>query len=124
GMASTIYESGKHEEGVEVGFCVRRVVQALMAAAFAAAAAAQTDPIPSPSPKVTRLMAAGPQYRAGAFHRLLFGAHYRTVWATPITVEVLDLATFSGGLVPERKGGGKQTKSLKLRGGDGREWKF
>ena len=33
--------------------------------------------------------------------------------------EVLDLATFDGGLTPTRKGGGKQTKSLRFKSKDG-----
>ena len=31
-------------------------------------------------------------YQAGPFHRMLFGSGYRKLWATPIEVEVLDLA--------------------------------
>ena len=71
-----------------------------------------------------RNLAAGPRYRAGAVHRLIFGSGYRDLWAAPIPVEVLDLSRWSGGLVATKKGGGKQTKSLTLEGKDGREWKF
>jgi hypothetical protein len=72
----------------------------------------------------TRTVAAGPRYEAGGLHRFFFGSGYRDLWAEPISVPVLDLATWSGGLVPEKKGGGKQTASLKLKGKDGREWRF
>ncbi len=61
----------------------------------------------------------GAQYRAGWLHRLFFGAHYRELWATPIEVPVLDLDTFAGGLTPIRRGGGLQTKSLRLASNDG-----
>ncbi|HEY7515964.1 MAG TPA: hypothetical protein VIC87_15860, partial [Vicinamibacteria bacterium] len=54
----------------------------------------------------------------------MLGSGYRTLWTTPIDVEVLDIDRFSGGLVARKKGGGKQTKSLTLDGADGREWKF
>ena len=54
----------------------------------------------------TWVMAAGEQYRAGGFHRLTLGAHYRDLWTTPIEVECLDLSTFAGGLMPLRVGGG------------------
>ena len=67
---------------------------------------------------------AGPQYRAGWLHEVLFGQHYRALWATPIAVERLDLARFAGGLVPVRRGGGGQTQSLRLAGADGREYVF
>jgi hypothetical protein len=78
---------------------------------------------PAASAKRQRV-APNPEYRAGPFHRMLFGGGYRTLWATPIEVDVLDLGTFSGGLQAKKKGGGKQTKSLTLEGADGREWKF
>jgi hypothetical protein len=39
-------------------------------------------------------------------------------------VEVLDLNSFSGGLRPKKKGGGKQTLSLTFEDREGREWKF
>ncbi len=71
-----------------------------------------------------RLQAAGPRYRASGLHRLLFGPEYRSLWSTPISVPVLDLRTFGGGLKPVSKGGGQQTKSLLLVARDGREFFF
>ena len=41
-----------------------------------------------------------------------------------VKVEVLDLNNFAGGLVPIKRGGGLQTKSLRFIGADGRIWKF
>ncbi|MBT8390743.1 MAG: BamA/TamA family outer membrane protein [Ignavibacteriaceae bacterium] len=64
------------------------------------------------------------KYGAGGFHKFLFGEHWRDVWTTPIKVEVLDLKKFAGGLVPLKKGGGMQTKSLRFKSSDGRIWKF
>ena len=72
----------------------------------------------------TVVTAAGEQYRAGAFHRWTLGRHYHDLWTTPIEVEVLDLSTFAGGLTPLRQGGGRQTKSLRFLGSDGREYSF
>ncbi len=66
----------------------------------------------------------GAHYAAGGLHRFFFGNHYRELWATPITVPVLDLATYGGGLRPTRRGGGKQTKSLRFVGADGRKYAF
>ena len=50
--------------------------------------------------------------------------HWRDLWTTPVKVEILDLDTFGGGLTPHKKGGGQQTKSLRLKGKDGNVWKF
>jgi hypothetical protein len=66
----------------------------------------------------------GPGYAAGGFHRWLFGSHYRDLWTTPVRVPVLDLQTFAGGLHPTGRGGGKQTKSLRFKGADGRQYQF
>ncbi len=67
---------------------------------------------------------AGPRYEAGAVHRFLFGAGWRALWTTPIEVPVLDLGRTAGGLVPVERGGGSQTRSLALHGGEGREFRF
>jgi hypothetical protein len=87
----------------------------LAAAAFAPPVAAQT---------ADTVVAPGPGYAAGGFHRWLFGSHYRKLWTTPIRVPVLDLRTFAGGLRPTERGGGQQTKSLRFHGADGREYQF
>jgi hypothetical protein len=62
----------------------------------------------------------GARYRAGWIKRHLFGEHYRTLWTTRLRVPVLDLEHTAGGLTAERKGGGEQTRSLRLRAEDGR----
>lgn len=69
-------------------------------------------------------IAPGAQYKTGWFHNLIFGKHWRELWATPISVEVLDLTRFADGLTPIEKGGGLQTKSLRFKGNDGNIWKF
>src|SRR4029077_12048342 len=40
---------------------------------------------------VRKTVVAG-NYNAGGLHRLVLGADYRKVWATPVSVEVLDLS--------------------------------
>ncbi len=59
---------------------------------------------------------------AGALHRFLFGSQHRLAWTIPVTAPVLDLGREAGGLTPLRRGGGLQTTSLRLRGGDGHEY--
>jgi hypothetical protein len=71
-----------------------------------------------------REVAPGPQYRAGGFHRAMLGSSYRALWATPVAVEVLDLATEAGGLTVVRRVGGQQTLGLALAGQDGRSYTF
>ncbi len=72
----------------------------------------------------TEVTAAGERYRAGLFHRWILGRHYRHLWTAPIQVRVLDLGGFAGGLEALREGGGRQTRSLRFLGADGREYAF
>lgn len=66
----------------------------------------------------------GEEYAAGKFHQFLFGEHWRELWTSPINVEVINLNNFDGGLIPIKKGGGQQTKSLRLYSKNGKTWKF
>jgi hypothetical protein len=108
------------------GWIMRAQLLAGLLTGAAAPLAAQTT-VPAPAsltPGSTVTIAPGSQYRAGGLHRLFFGDHYRDLWTTPIQVEVLDLSSFGGGLTPTKKGGGKQTKSLRFKSKDGREYGF
>jgi len=70
------------------------------------------------------IITPGSEYEAGALHSFMFGKHWRDIWTTPIKVEILNLEKFAGGLSPIKRGGGFQTKSLRLKGNDGHIWKF
>lgn len=65
---------------------------------------------------------AGDEYAAGKFKQALLGKHYRKEWGTAVEVEVLDLNEAEGGLLPTKRGGGNQTKSLRLKNKDGKEF--
>ncbi len=71
-----------------------------------------------------RVVVPDENYKAGWLHKIFFGAHWRDLWSTPLKIKVLNLDKFAGGLKPLKKGGGMQTKSLRLTGSDGREYKF
>lgn len=61
-------------------------------------------------------------YRAGKTKEFFFGKMNRALWNMPIEVAYLDIHFEKGGLVPIKKGGGMQTKSLRLKGADGFEY--
>ena len=61
-------------------------------------------------------------FKTGRMRRFLLGDQYRDVWSVPTTVPILDLYNEAGGLTPVKKGGGQQTKSLRFKGEDGREY--
>ncbi|MFC5271176.1 metallophosphoesterase [Adhaeribacter terreus] len=62
---------------------------------------------------------ANPDYEAGKTRSFWLGLHYRDEWVTPVKMPLLNLSTEQGGLTPYKTGGGKQTKSLKLRNEEG-----
>ncbi|MBO9203922.1 MULTISPECIES: BamA/TamA family outer membrane protein [Niastella] len=65
---------------------------------------------------------AGKQYIASGSKMFWWGEHYRREWATEVRFPVLNLETAKGGLTPQKMGGGHQTKTLRLIGGDGKEY--
>jgi hypothetical protein len=68
-------------------------------------------------------IAIAPQYDAvGKLHRIFFGEHYRKIWATPTTMSVFHIDKEMGGLNILKKGGGQQTKSLRLEDKTGKQW--
>ncbi|MDX1438799.1 MAG: hypothetical protein R3284_02745, partial [Rubricoccaceae bacterium] len=82
----------------------------------------EIDPSTLPSYEdSTVVRVVNPDYADVSVHNQLLGSGYRSAWATPVEFPVLDLSAY-GGLEPIKKGGGFQTISLRLRGGDGHEY--
>jgi hypothetical protein len=68
-------------------------------------------------------VAVAPDYnKVSGIHRILLGENYRKEWGIPVKIRILNLSTEKGGLVIEEKGGGMQTKSLRLKDKTGQEW--
>src|SRR3569833_2826600 len=68
-------------------------------------------------------VAAHPAYnKKSGIYKVFFGRNYRTIWATPVSMRVMHIATEKGGLSITDLGGGKQTKSLQLKDSAGHEW--
>ena len=68
-------------------------------------------------------IAVAPDYDSvNSIHRLFFGQSYRSLWAAPVTMRIIHIDTEKGGLLPIEKGGGLQTKSLRLKDKMGKEW--
>ena len=55
-------------------------------------------------------------------HRFFLGESYRKLWAAPVRMRILDLRKEHGGMTVLQLGGGMQTRSLRLKSADGREW--
>jgi hypothetical protein len=54
--------------------------------------------------------------------RLFNGNNYRKEWSTPVNLKVFNVNKEKGGFIIEGVGGGKQTRSLKLKDKQGIEW--
>ncbi|HQR16771.1 MAG TPA: BamA/TamA family outer membrane protein [Gemmatimonadales bacterium] len=101
---------------------VRTVV--VLVALGASPLAAQSSPVTRDSVTVV----PGPQFSTTSWIRWLgtglFGARYRTLWNTPITVPVLDMQATGGGLRVASEGTGRLAGLTFLKGADGSHWTF
>lgn len=69
-----------------------------------------------------RIVVAGKQYNISESRQKKWGEHYRKEWSQPVKVRVAMLDTLVGGLTPYQTGGGRQSKTLRLRDANGREY--
>jgi len=81
----------------------------------------QTTVIDTTNPKVWTVI-AGEEYKSSNWHKWLWGEDYRQEWSTPVKISVLNLDSAYGGLTPVKEGGGRQTKSLRLKDSAGKEY--
>jgi hypothetical protein len=56
------------------------------------------------------------------FKRFIVGQNYRPEWSTPVNMNVFNINKEQGGFTILSLGGGKQTKSLRLKDKKGNEW--
>lgn len=82
-----------------------------------------SDKMDSPHSQPANI-AAGSEYASKRFKEKWFGKHYRDSWTVPVKVPYLNMDTTFNGLVISGKGGGRQTTSLKLVAGNGKEYVF
>lgn len=107
-----------HSPGVN-----RLTIAAGLSAALLACAAYPSTAQRTAEPEV-RTIAPDSSVAAGAVRRALLGADYRALWATPIRIRELDLATFAGGLRPTRGDGGMEAHALRLAAPSGAAYSF
>ncbi len=86
--------------------------------------AAQAVPAGREPAQTSVVRAPGAHYGASGLHRFVLGTDYRALWTTPVSVEVLDLGSAEGGLVPLGRTGGQQSKTLKLGNPSGQQFFF
>jgi hypothetical protein len=72
--------------------------------------------------KGTIVVIPGKEYKRSGFHNFFWGKHYRKEWTTQVRVNDLYLDTALGGLTPTETGGSRQSKTLRLRAKNGKEY--
>ena len=73
--------------------------------------------------KDTVVISASDKYKnTSKFKKGFLGKNYRTQWSEAIPFKVFNINKEKGGLTAISLGGGKQTKSLKLKDKNGKEW--
>ena len=70
----------------------------------------------------THTTSASLQYRATKSYKKWMGANYRKVWETPVQARVFNIAEEKGGLAVLKRGGGQQTKSIRLETRQGHQY--
>jgi hypothetical protein len=84
---------------------------------------AQQSPAVNPVFRDSTVVKVHPSYNdVSGIHRWFFGENYRKEWATPVKLPVIKISEVYGGLIPEKEGGGMQSKSLRLKDKSGKEW--
>ncbi|MEZ4793896.1 MAG: metallophosphoesterase [Flavobacteriaceae bacterium] len=73
-------------------------------------------------PKVTASIYTPAETEKSGFYKFLWGERFRRYYSTPIEAQTVSLDTLYGGLVPVRKGGGHQSKSLRLKDRNGTQY--
>ncbi|MCG6187287.1 BamA/TamA family outer membrane protein [Maribellus maritimus] len=61
-------------------------------------------------------------YQIGKVQRFLMGENYREVWSTAVDFPVFDIEAEKGGLSIIKRGGGQQTRSVRLEDKDGKQY--
>jgi hypothetical protein len=67
-------------------------------------------------------LAAGKEYKKNRLHQWFWGTNNRQLWTTPVRVKIVSLDTLYGGLKPYKRGGGNESKTLRLRSEEGKEY--
>lgn len=63
-----------------------------------------------------------PDYYAKQSKQFWLGRNYRDAWAAEVKIPVLNMDTLLGGLRPLRKGGGRQSKTMRLEAANGKQY--
>ena len=82
----------------------------------------QSSPVTNLDTSLFKITEASKQYDRKPSYQKKWGEHYRKEWSTPVKFRIVKLDTLAGGLTPYESGGGRQSKSLRLRDKDGREY--
>ncbi len=96
----------------------------LLTASTEAGASLRKVPPEQLTGRAAAVVVPGGDYASDPAKKLVLGANWRELWATPIEVPVLDLARFAGGLNPSGQNDDQLSRSLIFRGANRRAYLF
>ena len=67
-------------------------------------------------------VASGNYYKKNSLHEIIYGEHYRDLWALPVEMKVFNISEEKGGFKILKRGGNMQTLSLRLETEDGKKY--
>lgn len=101
---------------------IKALATSLLLTAFCGAVLAQNSS-PNKDFPDSVLIRVHPSYnKVNSIHRWLFGENYRREWAAEVKLPLIRISQVYGGLSPEQYGGGMETKSVRMKDKNGKEW--
>lgn len=82
----------------------------------------KTTIVDTPTDRWHKVVIPGKQYQRGSLHTMIWGKHYRKEWTIPVKVNIIHIDSAFGGLTPVEKGGGRQTRNLRLEDKNGKQY--
>ena len=70
----------------------------------------------------TTVVIPGKEYKRSGYHNFFWGSHNRREWISPVRVENFYIDTAVGGLIPIQESGSRQSRGLRLKNQQGKEY--
>ncbi|MBR8537741.1 hypothetical protein KDU71_19375 [Carboxylicivirga sediminis] len=104
------------------GFNVEPVLEYRRQIRAPKAGSRKTDKQYAPLSGTDTIVAANKIFEGSKTMKFFLGEQYRSMWATDVKVQLIDLETKHGGLAPIKKGGGMSSNSLRLEKADEQQY--
>src|ERR1700761_5900645 len=101
---------------------IKAFATSLLLTAFCGSVLAQNSSPNKDFPDSVLIRVHASYNNVNGIHRWLFGENYRREWAAEVKLPLIRTSQVYGGLSPEQYGGGMETKSVRMKDKNGKEW--